>query len=239
MAVPTIGIHIRANGHLFNKRAGNSWARYDFSVLRQKCAHTRITHTRRRALCSSPHACASAHACFHTAHRRPPNSLSASAPPHRPAKLFRSKLSTRLLRPTAQNAVLLVSYALSVTLTSPSCSLCLFAFAHSDIGLGGGCQRHGTKDASLSGKVSHDSADFGEFWAAALEVERLLVPQLRAGQHSPDVGRAVPKMHKPSASIANTTLRSLADLARSSDNGLSSSSNSVMEERESEGVRES
>ena len=63
MAVPTIGIHIRANGHLFNKRAGNSWARYDFSVLRQKCAHTRITHARGVAhlfyTCSSPHTYAS------------------------------------------------------------------------------------------------------------------------------------------------------------------------------------
>ena len=115
------------------------------------------------------------------------------------------------------------------------------AFAHSDIGLGGGCQSHGAKDAPLPGKVSHDSADFGEFWATALEVERLLVPQLRAGQHSLDVGtRAGPKMHKPLASIANTTLRSPADWARSSDeHALSSSSNSVMEERELQGVRES
>ena len=33
--LPTIGIHIRANGHLFNKRAGNNFARYELSVLRQ------------------------------------------------------------------------------------------------------------------------------------------------------------------------------------------------------------
>ena len=33
--VPTIGIHIRANGHLFNKRAGNNFARYELRVLRQ------------------------------------------------------------------------------------------------------------------------------------------------------------------------------------------------------------
>jgi len=70
--IPIIGIHIRANGHLFNKRAGNNFARYDQSVLRQN-----------------------------------------------------------------------------------------------DIGLGDGCASRGADDSPVKGKVTHDAADFNEFWETA------------------------------------------------------------------------